>query len=128
MKRIALTLALAVALVAATAPTAEANQIGWTHFRVENHTVMTLNYEFSFDGGLSWTPVSLAPGSWYLQWSTNPFNRVMVRFDADLGPGIAMRQYDILTFTTPYAPNGATPTMVYRLVQTSPQLLDLFRS
>jgi hypothetical protein len=130
MRRVALALALSIALVASVAPAAKANSAWyfWSHFKVVNTTGMVLNYEFSFDGGWTWTPVTLAPGYWNLQWQTAPQVHAKVRFDADLGPGLAWRTYDVSTATTSWQPDGNTPTMSYRLAQSGPQLLDLFQA
>jgi hypothetical protein len=67
----------------------------------------------------------VAPGYAHLQWAGATGVPAKVRFDADLGAGIAWRQYDLHTVVTPHAPDFATPTMDYRLVQTAPSLLDL---
>jgi len=126
MTRFAAIALVAAVLLSSFAPAADAACHHYKHFQIENNTGRCLNYSISWDGGRTWERERLCDGTKRLYW--NPGCRVdaEIRFDADLGDGVAWREYDLDVGLSEYEPSFRTPTHSYHF-EIEGRMLDIYR-
>lgn len=110
-----------------SAPTAQAGDAIYRHFRLRNPNTRSFNFDISWDNGRTWESASISAESRSLRWNTDEGVTPKIRFDADLTNGIAWRTYTLELTRSNYKPNQYTDTHVYRFVVVGGSMLDLRR-